>query len=93
MDVLCAELELHLSQCASLKHKRVIVNGLKERLREQFGVSVAELEYQDRWQRTLLGVALVCGDRRRGEAVFGRMREFLYRDPRVNVLRFDPEWR
>ena len=93
MDVLCAEIELHLPECSSLKEKRTVVKGTKDRIRERFGVSIAELDYHDLWQRTLLGVALVSSDARASESLFGRLREYLYRDPRMTVLRFDEEWR
>lgn len=71
----------------------MVVKATKERLRERFRVSVAELDYHDLWQRSLLGVALVCAQERECEAIFGKIREFLYRDPRISVLRFEQEWR
>lgn len=55
-------LELHLPQCRSLKDKRMIVRGVKERLRK-FNVSVAEVDYQDLWQRAALGVVVVSSAR------------------------------
>ena len=71
----------------------MVIRGAKDRIRERFGVSIAELDYHDLWQRTLLGVALVSSDGRASESLFGKLREYLYRDPRVTVLRFDEEWR
>ena len=49
-------LELQISDAHSLKDKRQIVRSLKERLRRHFNVAVAELEYQDVWQRSIIGV-------------------------------------
>lgn len=93
MDILCAEVELHLPECASLKDKRTVVKATKERLRERFGVSVAEIDYHDLWQRTLLGIALVSPDHRSGHVVFAKIRDFLQADPRIWVVRFQEEWR
>jgi len=55
-------LELHLPQSRSLKDKRMILRGVKERLRK-FNVSVAEVEYQDLWQRAALGIVVVSSGR------------------------------
>jgi uncharacterized protein len=49
-------LELHIPEAHSLKDKRQIVRSLKERLRKHFNVAVAELEYQEVWQRSIIGV-------------------------------------
>ncbi len=50
-------LTLHLSipTCASLKEKRGQLKPLITRLQREFNVSVAELDYQDRWQEALIG--------------------------------------
>jgi uncharacterized protein YlxP (DUF503 family) len=93
VDVLCAEAELHLPEARSLKAKRGIVKGIKQKLHDRFGVSVAEIDYQDLWQRTTLGIALVSSNRKATEALFQRLRDFLDSDPRMLVVRFDEEWR
>ena len=93
MDVLCAEIELHFPESDSLKAKRLVLRSAKERIRDRFGVSIAELDYHDLWQRSLLGVAFVSRDGASAKAVFQKLRDFLYSDPRIVVLRFDEEWR
>lgn len=51
-----------LRESHSLKDKRRIVKGLKERLFKRFRVAVAEVDHQDTWQRATLGVAAVGND-------------------------------
>jgi len=53
-------LELHIAGARSLKDKRMVLRGVKDRLRA-FNVAVAELEHQDLWQRAGLGVVTVAG--------------------------------
>ena len=48
-----------LREAHSLKDKRRVISSLKERIHNKFKVSVAEVEYQDVWQRATLGVAMV----------------------------------
>ena len=56
MPVGLLTLELHIPDAHSLKDKRQIVRSLKDRLRRHFNVAVAEMEYQDVWQRSIMGV-------------------------------------
>lgn len=56
-------LELRIPDAHSLKEKRHHVLSLKERLRHKFNVSVAEIDYQDIWQRALLSVVVVSSSR------------------------------
>jgi uncharacterized protein YlxP (DUF503 family) len=56
MPVGLLTLELHIPDAHSLKDKRQIVRSLKDRLRRHFNVAVAEMEYQDVWSRSIIGV-------------------------------------
>ncbi len=52
-------IELYVPGIASLKEKRGVVKPLIARLRNDFNVSVAEIEDQDQLGHTVLGVACV----------------------------------
>lgn len=56
-------IELHLPGTRSMKGKRQILRSVKDRLRHRFNVSIAEVDYQDLWQRALIGVSTVGSDR------------------------------
>ncbi len=62
-------LELRLPDAHSLKDKRHTVKGLKDRLRVKFNVAVAEIDYQDLWQRALISAVTVSADRLHAEQV------------------------
>ncbi len=51
--------ELHLPEAGSLKEKRHVLKGLKERVKHRFDVTVAEVDYHDSWQRATLAVAAI----------------------------------
>jgi len=57
-------LEIHIADARSLKDKRQVLRSLKDRLRANFNVAVAELEHQDLWQRSRIGVVSISGDGR-----------------------------
>jgi uncharacterized protein YlxP (DUF503 family) len=62
-------LELRLENAHSLKDKRQVVRSLKERLRGKFNVAVAEIGYQDLWQRAALAAVTVSSGREHAEKV------------------------
>ncbi len=56
-------LELRIEGAHSLKDKRQVLRSLKDRLRAQFNVAVAELDHSDLWQRATLGVVGISDSR------------------------------
>jgi uncharacterized protein len=62
-------LEIHIDDSQSLKDKRHVVKGLKDRLRSRFNVAVAEIGYQDSWQRSLISAVTVSSDRTHADSV------------------------
>lgn len=62
MVVGIVRIELHVPAARSLKDKRHVVRGLKDRIRERTPAAVAEVDHLDLWQRAALGVAVVAGD-------------------------------
>ena len=61
--------ELQLDGSHSLKDKRHFVKSLKDRLRVKFNVAVAEIDYQESWQRGLVAAVTVSPDRPHAEKV------------------------
>jgi len=58
------DIKLAIREARSLKDKRRIVSSLKDRLRNSFNVSVAEVEGQDLIQSAEIAVVQVSGDAR-----------------------------
>jgi hypothetical protein len=69
--------ELHLPDVESLKDKRHVLKGLKEKVRHRFEVSVAEVDHQDTWQRATLAVACVSQDSRHANEVISKALAFI----------------
>lgn len=62
-------MEIHVEDSHSLKDKRHVIKSLKDRLRDRFNVSVAEIAHLDSWQASVIAVATVSVDRVRAEQV------------------------
>lgn len=80
------ELDLHLPASRSLKDKRGVIRRLQSRLRTDLGVSVAEVDHQDLWQRCVLGVAIATSDETTGRRVVQDVEEIVARAYEIEVL-------
>ena len=69
--------ELHLPIVGSLKGKRHVLKGLKEKVRARFEVAVAEVDHHDLWQRATLAVACVSHDSRHANEVVSKAMDFI----------------
>lgn len=54
-------IDLHFPEAGSLKAKRREVSSIKAQLHTRLGAAVAEVDYQDLWQRARLTAALTSG--------------------------------
>jgi hypothetical protein len=70
----------------SLKEKRHVLLNVTGQLKRKFNVSVAEVGYQDLWQRTKLAIAYVNSDGRLGRSVLDKIRSQITADPRLMIL-------
>jgi uncharacterized protein YlxP (DUF503 family) len=80
-----------LPGCTSLKEKRFVLNSLKARLRNRFNVALCETDFQDKWQRSELGLATVSSGRRGAEKTAESIITFLERDHRIVFLECEKE--
>jgi uncharacterized protein len=63
MAVAALTVELSIPLSRSLKDRRQVVRSMKDRLRQGFNVSVAELDEAITWQSATLGVAAISSSR------------------------------
>ncbi len=84
--------ELFIPFAHSLKEKRSVVRSLRDQLRARFNASVAEFGYQDKWQRALIGVCMLCGDKHKLETDMARVRQLCEEMPRIEIVDISQEW-
>ena len=54
--------EFTIPASCSLKSKRKPLRSIIDRLKNNFKCSASEVAYQDKWQRTSIGIAVVSGE-------------------------------
>ena len=85
-------LELHVAQANSLKDKRRIVKGFKDRLASRFPVSVAEVGGQETHRRVTLAVAMVSNDRRNVEGMLQKILNLAATHRDMILIEHEIEW-
>lgn len=92
MNVGLCIVQIHLPGVASLKQKRQVLRGLKDRLRDQHNVSVAEIDHQDLWQRATLGIVGIASARLPLEQTFASIQGEIERRVPGDVLSYEVEY-
>jgi uncharacterized protein YlxP (DUF503 family) len=91
MTVGALRVELFIADSDSLKSKRAVIKALKERIKNNFNVSVSEVDGHDKWQRAVLGLAAVGPDKRRVNSVLDKVLDHIRHNREVHLLNFDME--
>ena len=84
--------QLFISNSGSLKQKRMVLKSLKDRLRKNFNVSVAELDAHDKWQRAVLGVVSIGPEGRHVNGVLDQVVNFIRRNGNVDISDYEIYW-
>jgi uncharacterized protein YlxP (DUF503 family) len=80
--------ELYIPDAHSLKAKRQVLLSLKDRLRDKFNVSVAEVDEQDLWQKAVLGIACVANEGKHVNQVLDQAVNLIRSVPLVELVQF-----
>lgn len=79
-------IEVHIPESGSLKTKRQSLRSLKDRIRNTFNVSVAEVDGNDLWQKSSLAVAAVSNDKSRLNQTLDHVVNMVRRVPELSLL-------
>ena len=80
------QVELFLPATFSLKEKRFIFKSIKTKIHNQFNVSVAEVAFNDKWQKTCLGIVCVSNNRRFTDEILSKVLNMISKDNRIEIL-------
>lgn len=82
---------LLVREARSLKDKRQVVRSIKDRLRNRFNISVAEVEAQDHHQLAVLGLAMVSNEAYSIHLAFGEIVQALRSHPVAELIDYQEE--
>lgn len=76
----------------SLKDKRAVLQRIMTRLKQRFNISIAEVDFQDTWQRTKIAMAVVSSARNPAEIELQKALKFIDSFPEIERTITDIEW-
>lgn len=85
MFIASAEIEILLYESQSLKEKRKVVKSLISKVRNQFNVAIAEINYLDTWQRAGLGLVCIANQSSNAIRQLDRVLEYIESDGRFEI--------
>ncbi len=92
MNVGICKVRLRLPGNHSLKGKRGVIKSIISRVVAKFDVSIAEVDDNDRWQATTLGISYISNDNRHANEVLSRIVDFIINGRfEVEVLDYEIE--
>jgi uncharacterized protein YlxP (DUF503 family) len=84
--------EIHIPESGSLKSKRFVLRSLLDRLRKRFNISAAEVEYQNLWQRSVLGVVTINTDRKHADSTLSKALDLIESEGDLQVTGVQTEF-
>jgi uncharacterized protein YlxP (DUF503 family) len=84
-------IDLRIPGNDSLKGKRSVIRKIKERVKNQFNVSIAEVEDLDKLQRVGLGVAFVSNDSGHVHSTLTKVVDFIDQMYLAEIIHFHIE--
>lgn len=82
---------LSIPDACSLKDKRRVIRGLKDRLMHRFNLSVAEVGSLDAHRQAVLGMATVANDRRFVEGRLDKVVDFVRRAQGASLIDYEKD--
>lgn len=86
------EVECFIYEAHSLKEKRSVIKRILTRAHNEHNVAVSELDYQNLWQRTLLGFVTISSDKVQAEKELDRIKSLIDSFPEIERTTTDVIW-
>lgn len=85
-------LELYIPESGSLKGKRQVIRSIKDRIRQNFNVSIAEIDGHDLWQKAVFGVACIGVDKSYINGLLDKIVNLVQGNSSVELLNYSIEF-
>ncbi len=92
MNTGICKITLHIPGSQSLKDKRRTVKSIIARLRNQYNISIAEVEDNDLWQMITLGISSVSNSNQHVDETINRVIQFINNTyPETEIVNHETE--
>lgn len=80
------QVSIYIQGATSLKEKRMVIKSIKDKISHRFNVSIDEVDYLDKWQRSVLAIAQVGHDLGAIERNMNQIYQVLLQNYSIQVL-------
>ena len=84
--------ELFIPNSHSLKDKRQVLRRLKDTIKSRYNVSFAEIDFQDKWQRSSFGLVTIGAKRADVDKRLDNIQRMIELDDRITILDIEREY-
>lgn len=91
MHIGVLQLEISIGDAMSLKDKRRVVKGLKDRIAHSHNVSIAEVGALDEHRRAIIGMAMVGNDKAYVEGALSKLVDLVRMTAQVSLTDYQIE--
>lgn len=81
-------IELYFPAVQSLKEKRRLIKSLLTRLRNKYNVSLAETDYNDKWQRSVISAVAVSNSPTALNSQLDQVVNDCFREKEISVVEY-----
>jgi uncharacterized protein YlxP (DUF503 family) len=82
-------IEILIYSSTSLKEKRIVLKSIKDRLKNKFNIAVAEIGFQDKWQRAQLGIVTISNQHSHLEHSLQQIFQYLDRSDSYEITSYE----
>lgn len=82
-------IEILIPESFSLKEKRKIINSLKQKILNNFNASIAEIDDNEFWNKSVLDIAIAAKDMYNLNERISKIKDFLMRESGIEILKIN----
>ncbi|WP_404450105.1 DUF503 family protein [Sutcliffiella horikoshii] len=86
------ECDCMIYDAQSLKEKRAVLKRVMTRLKQRFNISISEIDHQDVWQRTKIGIVSVSSSKSITEKELQKVLDYLDSFPEIERAETSLDW-
>ena len=92
MNTGVCRIKLHIPRNQSLKQKRRVIKSITARLRNQYNISISEVDDQDLWQIATLGISCVSNNSNLIDETLTKVVNYIVQNyPELEIIERDVE--
>ncbi|ART76384.1 DUF503 domain-containing protein [Sutcliffiella horikoshii] len=86
------ECDCMIYDAQSLKEKRAVLQRIMTRLKQRFNISISEIDHQDVWQRTKIGIVSISSSKSITEKELQKVLDYLDSFPEIERAETSLDW-